>query len=191
MRTFLFSVGLAMTLFLGAPAQADDYKIDPVHSVAIFRVKHLKVSYTYGRFNKITGTFSLDEKKPENTKIEVTVAVGSLDTNDPKRDGHLKGPDFFNVKQFPKATFKSKAVKKVGKNLYEVKGDFTLHGVTKEITVKITQTGEGKDPWGGYRAGAELTFTIKRSDFGMNYMQGPVGEDVRLIVSIEGIRKKK
>lgn len=190
MRTFLFSTGLALTLFFGAPALADDYTIDPVHSAVIFRIKHLKVSYTYGRFNKTTGTFSLDENEPGNTKIDLTVDVSSLDTNDPKRDGHLKGPDFFNVKQFPKATFKSKAVKKVGEDLYEVKGDMTLHGVTKEITVKVTKTGEGEDPWGGHRAGAELTFTIKRSDFGMSYMQGPVGDDVRLIVSIEGIRAK-
>ncbi|RMG17909.1 MAG: hypothetical protein D6731_03205 [Planctomycetota bacterium] len=170
---------------------AETYGIDPVHSTIIFRIKHLGVSYLYGRFNKVQGTLFLDDEDPSKSKISVEVTAASVDTGNQKRDDHLRGPDFFNVKQFPKITFKSTKVKKTGEAIYEVTGNLSLHGKTKQITVRATRVGTGPDPWGGHRTGFELVFRVKRSDFGMNYMQGEkgIGDEVRLIVGIEAVRK--
>ncbi|MBI3271103.1 MAG: YceI family protein [Planctomycetes bacterium] len=169
-------------------AAVQNFKIDPVHSTAIFRVKHLGASWFYGRFNEVGGAFKVDEKNPAGSSIEVEIKVESVDTHDAKRDAHLKAPDFFNAKQFPSMTFKSKEVKAVDKDVFEVAGDLTLHGVTKPLTVKVERAGAGKDPWGGYRMGFETTFTLKRSDYGMNYMPEALGEDIRVILSVEGMR---
>lgn len=168
---------------------AETYKVDPVHSSFLFRVKHFNAGYFYGRFNEATGTVVIDEANPAKSSVEIQVKVESIDTNDVKRDQHLKSPDFFNAKQFPTITFKSKQVKPSGKDTYEVTGDLTLHGVTRTVTAKVTRTGGGKDPFGKFRIGFETVFTIKRSDFGMKFMLGPVSDEIRLIVSIEGIRQ--
>lgn len=181
-------------LLLASPAfAADDYAIDPDHSMVQFRVKHLGISYTLGRFNAPTGKMHIDEANPTKSSIEVSVKVADVDTNNAKRDAHIKGPDFFNGKMFPKISFKSTSVKKTADNEFEVKGDLTLHGVTKTVTVKAEKVGAGKDPWGGYRAGYYLKLTIKRSDYKMNFMQGPsaIGDEIKLEISIEGIRSKK
>lgn len=188
------AVFAGMTLLTGVSSgapDADTYKVDGVHSTAIFRVKHMDASYAYGRFDEVTGTFTIDEKAPERCAFNVQVAAGSVDTNNPKRDQHLKGPDFLNAKQFPTIAFKSKTVKKAGKDTYEVVGDLTLHGVTKPVTVTIETVGPIKKPLpmgGGYAAGFEAHLTLKRSDFGMVGMVGPVGDEVRAIISVEGAR---
>jgi polyisoprenoid-binding protein YceI len=186
---------LTLVVLLSASSvfAADEYAIDPVHSMVQFRVKHLGVSYTLGRFNNPTGKMHIDEANPKKSSIEVSVKVADVDTNDAKRDAHIKGPDFFNGKMFPKITFKSTSVKKTGDTEFEVTGDMTLHGVTKTITVKAEKVGAGKDPWGGYRTGYYLKLTLKRSDYKMNFMQGPsgIGDEIRLEISIEGIRSKK
>ena len=168
---------------------ADTYKIDSSHSNVVFRVKHLNVAYFYGRFNETSGICVFDEKDPSNSRIEVTVKADSIDTKDEKRDRHLKSPDFFNAKQFPELKFVSTQIKPVGKNELEVTGDFTLHGVTKPITVKVERTGSGPDPWGGHRTGFETTFTIKRSDYGMDYMLKGLGDEVKLMIGIEAVRR--
>lgn len=189
MKTAFLTACAALLLLSPAMAQ-DTYKVDRDHSIALFRIKHLGVSFTYGRFNELEGTIVLDEANPEKSSVELVVKATSLDTNQPKRDEHLRGPDFFNVKQFPEIRFKSKSWKKSGESSYQITGDLTLHGVTKEITVNVDHTGSGKDPWGGFRSGFELVFTIKRSDFDMKYMLGgPVGDEVRLTVSVEGVKQ--
>ncbi len=184
-------IGWSLSLLMGLPslATAETYKVDAVHSSFIFRAKHFGAGYFYGRFNDATGSIVVDDANPAKSSVEVEVKVDTVDTHDPKRDQHLKSPDFFNAKQFPVITFKSKQVKKSGKDTYEVTGDFTLHGVTRPVTAKVTRTGAGKDPFGKYRIGFETTFTIKRSDFGMKFMIGPVGDEIRMIVSIEGVRQ--
>jgi polyisoprenoid-binding protein YceI len=184
-----FALAALALALLAAPAAADDYAIDPTHTAVLFRVKHLGVSYTYGRFNEVEGTFKLKDGLPD--AIQVTIQAKSVDTGNKKRDDHLRGPDFFNVKQFPTITFKSKAVKRTGTDTFEVTGELSLHGKTKEITFAAKKIGEGKDPWGGYRAGAELVFTVKRSEFGMTYMPDGIGDDVRIVVGVEGIKKTK
>ena len=171
--------------FAGQTAAPAAFKIDPVHSSVIFRVKHMNVSYFWGRFNDIAGTVAWDAAKPEASSFDVQIKTESVDSKDPKRDNHLKSPDFFNAKQFPTLAFKSKSVKKLDDTTFEVGGDLTLHGVTKPLTAKVEMTGTGKGMRGGSLVGFETTFEIKRSDFGMNFMKGPLGDDVRIVVSLE------
>lgn len=169
-----------------APA-ADSYQVDPVHSSMVFRVKHMGTSNFYGRFNNITGSFTLDDD-PTKSSFQVQIQTDSVDTGVKKRDDHLKSPDFFNAKQFSTITFKSTQVKKAGDDGLDVVGDMTLHGVTKSVTAKVTKTGTGK--FGGRAlAGVEATLTIKRSDFGMNFAMDTLGDEVRITVSLEGGRQ--
>lgn len=175
--------------FLTPAAAAETYRLDPAHTAVIFRVKHLGVAYVYGRFNGPGGTFVFDESSPAKSSIEIQVDAKNVDTAVEKRDNQLKSPDFFNAAEHPVIKFKSASVKKTGKDTYDISGDLTLLGKTRPITVKARQTGEGKDPWGNYRLGFETSFTVKRSDFGMDFMMGVAGDDVLLTVSVEGIRQ--
>lgn len=171
-------------------AVAEKYTVDAVHSSAIFRIKHMNVSYFWGRFNDVSGTVAWDSENPEASSFDVRIKTESVDTNSKQRDNHLKSPDFFNAKQFPTLAFKSKSVKKAGEKTYEVAGELTLHGVTKPLTAKVEMTGTGKAPQGGGTIiGFETTFEIKREDFGMSYGKGALGEDVRVVVSLEAGRK--
>jgi polyisoprenoid-binding protein YceI len=168
-----------------APAR-ESYKVDAVHSVVLFRIKHLGVSYFYGRFNDVAGSFAVGGDGAG--EVDITIRADSIDTNSEKRDGHLKGPDFFSVKQFPTIRFHSeKLVSKEG-NRYQATGTLTLHGVSKEITVDLERVGSA-NAMGAYRTGFEGTFTISRSAHGMNWRPEALGEDVKLIVAIEGTRQ--
>jgi polyisoprenoid-binding protein YceI len=197
MKTVRIVPAMALVAALGLfqartlPAAEEAYQVDTVHSVVIFKIKHLGIGNAYGRFNELSGTVKLNPEEPEKSAIQVQVKTESVDTGNPKRDQHLKSPDFFAAKEFPLISFKSKEVKKTDENSYEATGDLTLHGVTRPVTVKIARTGVGKDPFGGgTRAGFETTFTIKRSDFGMKTMlNGGVGDDVQITVSSEAVRK--
>lgn len=180
--------GLFSSALTAREAKTEQFKVDPVHSTVIYRIKHLNVSYVYGRINDIRGTFSFGDTAEANA-LNIEVRPESLDSHDEKRDNHLKGPDFFNVKQFPLITFKSKTVTRKDDHWYDVIGDLSFHGVTRRVTVRLNRVGSGKDPWGGYRTGFEVVFDIKRSDFGMKYLAGALGEDVRIIVAVEGIRQ--
>jgi polyisoprenoid-binding protein YceI len=180
---------LALVVGLGSVHAADIYQLDPVHTAALFKVKHAGVSYTYGRFNDVSGNLVWDGANPAASRIDIAIQTGSVDTHNEKRDAHLANPDFFDAKQFPSLTFVSKSFAKVDDSTFAVTGDFTLHGVTKPLTVNVVKTDEGKDPWGGYRIGFESTFTIKRSDFGMTKATESVGDEVTVIFATEGIRK--
>jgi polyisoprenoid-binding protein YceI len=175
---------------LAAQAAAETYKIDPVHSFVVFRIKHLNISYSYGRFNEPMGTFKLDADDPAKSSFQIELKTQKVDTNSPQRDNHLRSPDFFNARQFPNITFKSTEVKKSDKGL-SVTGDLICHGVTKSVTVELEQTGEGDSPPKDHRVGFEGVLEIKRSDFGMSNMAGVVGDDVRLMISLEGARPAK
>jgi polyisoprenoid-binding protein YceI len=164
---------------------ADSFTVDPVHSTVIFRVKHLNTSYSFGRFNDISGTVTWDDANPSSGGFDLTVKTDSISTNSDKRDAHLKSPDFFNAAQFPTCAFKAKSIAKgAGENVFDLSGDLTMHGVTKPITAKLEKTGANKNPRGEI-IGFESTFTVKRSDFGINYMPDGLGDEVRIIVSIE------
>lgn len=180
---------VALLVSAGALAAADRYALDPDHASVVFKVNHLGFSHTYGRFNKVEGELVLDEAAPAKSSLRLTIDAESVDTGNARRDAHLRGPDFFDCKQFPKITFTSKAMRKAGDKVWEVTGDLALHGVTKSLTLTVHQLGTGQDPWGKTRTGGDLEFTVKRSEFGMNFMPGGIGDDVTLMVSIEGIKQ--
>ena len=180
--------GLVAAFSVSAYA-AETYKLDPGHTSVVFRVKHLGVAYVYGRFNGPTGSFMFDESSPAKSSIEVQVNAKNVDTAVEKRDNHLRSPDFFNAGEHPLVIFKSTSVKKLDNDTYEVAGNLTLIGKSRPLTVKARHTGSGKDPWGNFRRGFETSFTIKRSEFGMNFMLGGVSDDVVITVSVEGIRQ--
>jgi len=160
------------------------YTVDNVHSAVIFTVKHLNVSNFRGRFNKIEGTFDL-----EGNVLEVNVDPASVDTGNAKRDDHLRSPDYLSVKEFPKLSFKGKSFTKKTDNTWDVKGDLSFHGQTKEITVQVVKTGEGKGMQGGTIAGIESTFTVKRSEYGMNFMPQALSDEIAITIGAEGAAK--
>lgn len=169
---------------------AGKYKIDPTHAVAIFRVNHLGVSNTYGTFTKMSGNLVLDAD-PAKSSVSIEIDADSIFTAEKKRDDHLRGPDFLNTSQFPKLTFTSKSIRAVDEKSYEVTGDISLHGVTKPITAKFDHVGSGISLLDkkSFLTGFEGEFTLKRSDFSMNYMPEGIGDDVLVIVSIEAVRQ--
>jgi len=187
MKPFTLVVALISAFVLSANA-ADTFKVDPVHTFVLFNVQHLGIANTYGRFNDISGIVVFDKENPSKSSVELSVPVESLDTHNSIRDKSLKSPDFFDAKQFPTMTFKSTRVEGSGDTL-KVSGDLMIHGVTKPLTVDFKKGGEGKGVFGEMRGGGETHFTIRRSDFGMNFEQGEVADEVNIIVSLEGVKK--
>lgn len=162
---------------------ADTYKADTAHSVAAFKIQHDGVADVYGLITGISGSVSLDG---DSGSVDITAKVDTLTTGVAARDKHLKSEDFFAVAQFPTITFKSTKFAKTGDGTYDVTGSLTLHGVTKEVTVKATVTAEGKGMKGEVVRGFNTTFTVKRSDYGIEKFIPVVGDEVTLMVSIEG-----
>ncbi|MBB3103878.1 YceI family protein [Azomonas macrocytogenes] len=184
------ALALASTLF-GGQALAADYVIDKEgqHAFVNFKISHLGFSWLYGTFKDFDGTFSFDADKPEASKVKVNLQTASVDSNHAERDKHLRSPDFLNVAAHPTATFESTSVKSTGKNTADIAGNLTLNGVTKPIVIAAHFLGEGKDPWGGYRAGFEGNTTLKLKDFAIEKDLGPASQTVELILSIEGVRQ--
>ncbi len=183
--------GLVLTAYAAKVARAEDYIIDTKRSHAFiqFKIPHLGFSWLLGRFNQFEGSFSYDEKKPSASKVRVTIDTASIDTNHAKRDKHLRGKDFLDVEKFPKATFVSTSVEPKGKDKATIKGDLTLHGVTRHVEIEANQVGAGNDPWGGFRRGFEGKTRFALKDFNINFDLGPASKEVELYLSIEGIRK--
>jgi polyisoprenoid-binding protein YceI len=189
MRTGLLATILAFSVvaFAVAPAPADDYAVDPMHTAITFRISHLGLSWTYGRFNDVSGSFTLDD--PANDGFALEIKTDSIDTANKQRDTHLRSPDFFNVKQFPVLSFKSTAVKKLGESDYEVTGDLILHGVTKSVTFPLKGGRKAEFPKGVQRTGYTTELTLKRSEFGMDKMLQAIGDQVHISISFEGTKK--
>lgn len=165
----------------GVPTEPT-YSIDPVHSSVVFRIKHMDTAWFWGTFGKISGEFSVDG--PGNVHVEIDAA--SVTTRADARDNHLKGPDFFDVKQFPTITFTSSKVTKVKDGEYKVDGELEMHGQKKPLSLTATKTGEGK-MMGKAIVGWETEFTVKRSDFGITGGRagGGLGDEVKVIISVE------
>ncbi|WP_272581984.1 MULTISPECIES: YceI family protein [unclassified Providencia] len=179
-------------LFLTAgSALAETYQFDKQgqHAFIEFRIQHLGYSWVYGSFKDFDGSFTYDAKDPSKDKVEVTIKTGSIDTNHAERDKHLRSGDFLNAAKFPEAKFVSTEVKKDGET-YKITGDFTLNGVTKPITLDAKLMGEGKDPWGGYRAGFEAEGNIKLKEFNIKSDLGPKSQEAQLLISVEGVQVK-
>lgn len=168
-----------------------DYKIDKEgqHAFIDWKISHLGYSYIHGTFKDWDGTFSWDAAKPEASKIAVDVKTASLWSNHAERDKHIASKDFIDVAKFADAKFVSTAVKSTGEKTADVTGDLTFHGVTKPVTFKATFNGEGKDPWGGERAGFNAKTTIDLNDFGVKG-PGPTSQTVDLDISLEGVKQK-
>jgi polyisoprenoid-binding protein YceI len=196
MRSNAVYVALA-SLTLASTAFAGDYTVDSAHSRVGFSITHLTVSTVHGSFGAASGTVSYDPKNVAATKINAKVTVGSINTVDEKRDGHLKSPDFFDAAKFPEMTFVSKAVKNITPQTFDVVGDLTIHGVTKETTLHVnTLSPEVKDPWGNVKIGTHAEGSLNRKDFGLVWNQTLetggllVGEDVKIELDIEMTKAK-
>ncbi len=181
---------LALFALLSGAASAAQYEVDQVHSLVLYRIMHLGVTPSYGVFTGISGDFTFDPAAPEAAAVEISVDTLSINSFNQGRDNHLKGADFFNVDEHFAMTFKSTAWKATGENAYEVAGDLSFMGVTKPVTVAAVYGGKAKGPRGDDRCGFEVTFTIKRSDYGMTkYLPDALGDEVRVVVALEGIQK--
>lgn len=181
---------VAATLTSGT-ALAADYLIDQEgqHAFVNFKISHLGYSWLYGTFKDFEGTFSYDAAQPEASAVNVTLRTASIDSNHAERDKHLRAADILNSRQHPTATFTSTRVNSTGEGVADITGDLTLNGVTQEVVISTDFIGEGKDPWGGYRAGFEGKTTLRLADFGITADLGPASESVELTLSIEGIRQ--
>lgn len=185
----LAALTLGAALFAGH-AMAADYAIDKEgqHAFINFKISHLGYSWLYGTFKDFDGSFSFDAKAPEASKVSVKINTASLDSNHAERDKHLRSADFLNTSKNPTSTFESTSVKSTGEGTADITGNLTLNGVTKPVVIKAKFLGEGKDPWGGYRAGFEGGTTLKLEDFNIKG-PGPASQEVELILSVEGIRQ--
>jgi polyisoprenoid-binding protein YceI len=184
-------LALAAVLVVAAPAlRAEVYEIDPAHSSLGFRVKHL-IGKVPGRFTKFAGTVSYEPGKPEGWKTEAKIDAASINTDNEKRDGHLKSPDFFDVAKCPEITFKSTKITDVKGETAKLLGDLTMHCVTKPVVLALEIGGTTKDPWGNARASWSATGTINRKDFGIVWNKAldsgglMLGEDVAITLDIE------
>jgi polyisoprenoid-binding protein YceI len=180
-----------------ATQQTTKWTLDASHTSVAFTVRHLMITNVRGEFQKVSGSAAYDPKHPEATQLEATIEVASVSTREAQRDAHLKGADFFDAEKFPTITFKSKHAKAKGHGELEVVGDLTIHGVTKEVTLEVSDiTGEQKDPYGNQRIGAHASTKIKRSDFGMTWNAAletggiVVGDEVKITLDASLIKAK-
>lgn len=178
-------------LFAGiAHADSVEWKLDSSHMTVGFSVPHLVISSVDGRFKEATAKINLDEADLTKSNVSIEINAGSIDTGDQKRDDHLKAPDFFDVKKFPKLTFKSTKIAKNGK-AYKLTGDLTIRDVTKSVTLDASLSAPVKTPWGNQARAAKISGKIKRGDFGLKWNKAleaggvVIGEDVTIDVKAE------
>lgn len=191
MKKTFAGIAFGSLMALSGSLYAADYAIDKEgqHAFINFKTGHMGFSILHGRFNDFDGSFSWDPAKPEASKVEVTINTASVDSNHAERDKHLRSEDFLNASKHPQATFVSTKVEAAGEDTFKVTGDFTFNGITKSVVIDAQFIGEGKDPWGGYRAGFEGTTSIKLADYNVSMDLGPASAVVELNLTIEGVRK--
>jgi polyisoprenoid-binding protein YceI len=184
-------LGASLLLMASGSIQAVEYLIDTkgAHAFIQFHIKHLGYSWLVGRFNTFSGSFEYDEKNPDAASITVDIDTASIDSNHAERDKHLRDDEFLNVEKHPKARFVSNSYRDLGNDKGELKGELTLNGVTRPITIDVTHIGAGMDPWGGYRRGFEGRTSFALADFGIKRNLGPASKEVHLWLGVEGIRQ--
>jgi polyisoprenoid-binding protein YceI len=165
---------------------AENYTVDAAHTSVTFKISHLGLSWTHGRFNDVAGSFVVDAD-PAKSSFTLNIKPESIDTGNRQRDDHLRSPDFLNVKQFPAMSFKTTTVKAASDG-YDVTGDFTMHGVTKSIKFNLTGGKTAEFPPGTKRTGYSTDLVLKRTDFGVG-AAGPIGDEVHVSISFEGTSK--
>ena len=191
LRNMTASLLFAGLTFCNSALLAEEYVIDTkgAHAFVQFRVQHLGYSWLYGRFNEFSGKFSYDDAAPETASVEVTIKTASVDSNHAERDKHLRSDDFLDVNKYPEAKFISTSYTPGKEGKGTLKGNLTLHGVTKAVAIEMYSIGAGKDPWGGYRRGFEGKTKFAMADFGIMKNLGPKSKDVEMTLSLEGIKK--
>ena len=184
-----------MSTSTATSAPLTTWNLDPAHSTAQFKVKHMMISNVKGNFTGLSGVLKLDAANPSGSTVEASIDVTTVNTGDAQRDGHLKSADFFDADQFPALTFKSTQVTSSGGGDYAVTGDLTLHGVTKSVTFSVEDVSEpSKDPWGNLRIGLSASTKINRKDFGLSWNTALetggvlVGEDVTISLDVQFIK---
>jgi polyisoprenoid-binding protein YceI len=195
MRSAVFAMlSPILLLVLAAPPlpAADVYQIDPTHTSVIFSASHWRFSFTYGMFREASGSYIIDKEIPANSRFLFKIAANSLDTNNAKRDQHLRSADFLNVQQYPDITFESTKCTVLETpeegRVYQLEGTLTMHGVSKTITVPLRMLGEGTGPYGDHITGFLCQIALKRSDFNMTNLldKGQVGDAIGITISFEG-----
>jgi polyisoprenoid-binding protein YceI len=185
-----------MSTTLAAPqTTTTTWTLDPVHSVAEFKVKHMMISNVKGQFTGITGVLTLDDNDIAASRVEATIGASTINTREAQRDAHLKSADFFDVEQFPTLSFRSTQVKRTGDDELSVTGDLTIHGVTRQVPFQVEgPTAAGKDPWGNTRIGLSATTKLNRKEFGLTWNAALetggilVGEDVTITLDLEFVK---
>jgi len=184
------------TSTLASPQTATTtWNIDPVHSVAEFKVKHMMISNVKGQFPKISGKLTLDESDVTKSKVETSIETASIETRDPQRDGHLKSPDFFHVEKFPTMSFKSTGIKVVRDGELSVEGELTIRDTTRKVVFTVEgPTPPAKDPWGNTRVAVSATTKINRKDFGLTWNAALetggilVGDEVTITLDVQFVK---
>jgi len=193
-KTILGAIALAFPL--AAAAQAETYKIDPIHSFPHFGIDHLAVTTIWGRFEKMTGTFTID-RAAKKASVDLAIETATVTTGDSERgsrprtrDEHLRTADFFNVAEFPRMTYKSTNVKFSGDNPSEIEGQLTLLGVTKPVTIKLDRWVCKDHPMNKKpMCGGNASGSFKRTDFGMKYGVPALGDEIRLMINFEAYKE--
>jgi polyisoprenoid-binding protein YceI len=171
------------------------YNIDKAHAEVAFQVRHL-LTKVRGRFAEFEGALEYDEEHPDNSKVSVAVQAASIDTSERDRDNHLRSADFFDVEKYPALTFKSRAIVRKATTGFDVTGDLTIHGVTRQVTFDVSFLGKAKDPWGNERVAFEAEATINRKDYGLNWNAALetggflVGDEVKVSLSVQAVPAK-
>jgi polyisoprenoid-binding protein YceI len=187
--------GILTFVFLGLNAYAADFAVDPAHTNVQFTVRHM-FSKVNGSFKKFEGHFNFDAAKPEKSKVKFAIDTASINTENEKRDAHLKSPDFFDTAKYPQISFESKKLTVMGEKKYKLDGKLTMHGKTKEVAFDVEFLGMDKDPWGGTKAGFTATAVVNRKDFDITWNKKLdsggllVGEEVTLQLNVEADQKK-
>jgi polyisoprenoid-binding protein YceI len=175
-------------------AQTTHWVIDPVHTMVEFKVRHLMIANVRGRFPKVDATIH-EAEDAADTRVDVEIDASSVDTQDPKRDEHLRSADFFDVEKHPTITFRSTKIEPKGNGRFEVTGDLTIRGVTKQVVLEVKEEGQTKDPWGGERMGFSATGTVNRKDFGLKWNVAleaggvMVGDIVQIRIEAEAVKQ--
>ena len=184
-----------MTTLTATETAVTTWNIDPVHSVAEFKVKHMMISNVKGHFTGVSGKLTRNETDDTESHIEASIDASTINTRDPQRDAHLKSADFLDVEKFPTLSFKSTQIARRGEGELSVEGDLAIHGVTRKVTFAVEgPTPPAKDPWGNTRIGLSATTKINRKDYGLNWNAALetggilVGDEVTITLDVQFVK---
>jgi polyisoprenoid-binding protein YceI len=186
----------ATAISLAASAQTSRWDIDPTHSQVTFTATHLLITEVTGNFKQYSANVLADKADFSDAKVDFSIKVNSINTDNEMRDNHLKSDDFFNVEKFPEINFKGKQMKAAGKGKYKLTGDLTIRDVTKTITLDVVYSGTTKDPWGNTKAGFKITGKINRFDYGLKWNTlteaggAVVGQDIEIKIPLQLVKAK-